>query len=334
MPTFSICKLQTLKLELFLSVCCEMICLRFFPLVIISNTSMKEYLAVFQFFFFWKAIIFLFLPHPLFKYGQRDCWCCLCVSIRGTSSHYFNQNTGWFCKRNENGTGSSGTFPHTWLTQTHALLVYLPSPSLLQANRNCLVMASTHDIQELDVSSILATQILTWIDDDDVESKGWEAGFLFLFSYFRRRALSSSREASRHLFAPHARRARLNVGVDPCDWLSHWLSRMCVCVCLCATALCVYIWIGSTNECLATALLQSFLLLLLLLLLSSSCQHVASLRPPLSVKWSWFRWKILFCLNKQYLLVSTFSEHIVSHSTASRNLACHLLYNLARQRNC
>uniref|UniRef100_A0A8C2X954 Dmx like 1 n=1 Tax=Cyclopterus lumpus TaxID=8103 RepID=A0A8C2X954_CYCLU len=38
-----------------------------------------------------------------------------------------------------------------------------------KANRNCLVMASTHDIQELDVSSILATQILTWIDDDDAE---------------------------------------------------------------------------------------------------------------------------------------------------------------------
>lgn len=37
---------------------------------------------------------------------------------------------------------------------------------LSQANRNCLVFASTHDIQELDVSSILATQILTWIDDE------------------------------------------------------------------------------------------------------------------------------------------------------------------------
>ncbi|XP_059910483.1 dmX-like protein 1 isoform X3 [Gadus macrocephalus] len=35
-----------------------------------------------------------------------------------------------------------------------------------KANRNCLVMASTHDIQELDVSSILATQILTWIEED------------------------------------------------------------------------------------------------------------------------------------------------------------------------
>lgn len=42
-----------------------------------------------------------------------------------------------------------------------------------KANRNCLVIASTHDIQELDVSSILATQILTWIDDDaDMEVKG------------------------------------------------------------------------------------------------------------------------------------------------------------------
>ncbi|XP_069563830.1 dmX-like protein 1 isoform X1 [Brachyistius frenatus] len=41
-----------------------------------------------------------------------------------------------------------------------------------KANRNCLVMASTHDIQELDVSSILATQILTWIDDDESEAKG------------------------------------------------------------------------------------------------------------------------------------------------------------------
>lgn len=59
------------------------------------------------------------------------------------------------------------------------LSVTCPSPclyflclSVSQANRNCLVMASTHDIQELDVSSILATQILTWIDDDEAETKG------------------------------------------------------------------------------------------------------------------------------------------------------------------
>ncbi|XP_051508605.1 dmX-like protein 1 [Myxocyprinus asiaticus] len=42
-----------------------------------------------------------------------------------------------------------------------------------KANRNCLVIASTHDIQELDVSAILATQILTWIDDEaETEVKG------------------------------------------------------------------------------------------------------------------------------------------------------------------
>nr|XP_054587570.1 dmX-like protein 1 isoform X2 [Nothobranchius furzeri] len=40
-----------------------------------------------------------------------------------------------------------------------------------KANRNCLAMASTHDIQELDVSSILATQVLAWIDDDETETK-------------------------------------------------------------------------------------------------------------------------------------------------------------------
>ncbi|KAF5905311.1 dmX-like protein 1 isoform X1, partial [Clarias magur] len=45
--------------------------------------------------------------------------------------------------------------------------------SINKANRNCLVIASTHDIQELDVSSILATQIMTWIDDEaESEVKG------------------------------------------------------------------------------------------------------------------------------------------------------------------
>uniref|UniRef100_A0A8D3DNU3 Dmx like 1 n=1 Tax=Scophthalmus maximus TaxID=52904 RepID=A0A8D3DNU3_SCOMX len=53
-----------------------------------------------------------------------------------------------------------------------------------KANRNCLVMASTHDIQELDVSSILATQIMTWIDDDEAEAKG-AAGDDFLVIHAR-----------------------------------------------------------------------------------------------------------------------------------------------------
>lgn len=43
-----------------------------------------------------------------------------------------------------------------------------------QANRNCIAIASSHDIQELDVSAILATQIYTWVDDDmEIENKGY-----------------------------------------------------------------------------------------------------------------------------------------------------------------
>ncbi|XP_054253483.1 dmX-like protein 1 isoform X6 [Indicator indicator] len=42
-----------------------------------------------------------------------------------------------------------------------------------KANRNCIAIASGHDIQELDVSSILATQIYAWVDDDvEIENKG------------------------------------------------------------------------------------------------------------------------------------------------------------------
>ncbi|XP_056393355.1 dmX-like protein 1 isoform X2 [Hyla sarda] len=42
-----------------------------------------------------------------------------------------------------------------------------------KANRNCVAIASSHDIQELDVSAILATQIFSWIDDDfEMENKG------------------------------------------------------------------------------------------------------------------------------------------------------------------
>lgn len=52
-------------------------------------------------------------------------------------------------------------------------LTYKEPLFVFQANRNCLVIASTHDIQELDVSSILATQVLTWIDDEaETEVKG------------------------------------------------------------------------------------------------------------------------------------------------------------------
>ncbi|XP_006886049.1 PREDICTED: dmX-like protein 1-like [Elephantulus edwardii] len=44
-----------------------------------------------------------------------------------------------------------------------------------KANRNCIAIASSHDIQELDVSGILSTQIYTWVDDDiEMETKGSE----------------------------------------------------------------------------------------------------------------------------------------------------------------
>ncbi|KAM6150365.1 dmX-like protein 1 isoform 4-T4 [Erethizon dorsatum] len=44
-----------------------------------------------------------------------------------------------------------------------------------KANRNCIAIASSHDVQELDVSGILATQIYTWVDDDvELETKGSE----------------------------------------------------------------------------------------------------------------------------------------------------------------
>nr|XP_044990389.1 dmX-like protein 1 isoform X2 [Jaculus jaculus] len=44
-----------------------------------------------------------------------------------------------------------------------------------RANRNCIAIASSHDVQELDVSGILATQIYTWVDDDvEMENKGSE----------------------------------------------------------------------------------------------------------------------------------------------------------------
>lgn len=45
---------------------------------------------------------------------------------------------------------------------------------VFQANRNCIAIASSHDVQELDVSGILATQIYTWVDDDaEMETKGY-----------------------------------------------------------------------------------------------------------------------------------------------------------------
>ncbi|XP_033475199.2 dmX-like protein 1 isoform X8 [Epinephelus lanceolatus] len=81
-------------------------------------------------------------------------------------------------KRDPNETESDLGSPGGKARIIHKESDIITAFAINKANRNCLVMASTHDIQELDVSSILATQILTWIDDDDAEAKGVGDDFL------------------------------------------------------------------------------------------------------------------------------------------------------------
>ncbi|XP_042343826.1 dmX-like protein 1 isoform X3 [Plectropomus leopardus] len=87
-------------------------------------------------------------------------------------------------KRDPNETESDLGSPGGKARIIHKESDIITAFAINKANRNCLVMASTHDIQELDVSSILATQILTWIDDDDAEAKG-VAGDDFLVVHTR-----------------------------------------------------------------------------------------------------------------------------------------------------
>ncbi|TNN59137.1 DmX-like protein 1 [Liparis tanakae] len=79
-------------------------------------------------------------------------------------------------KRDPNETEADLGFPGGKARIIHKESDIITAFAINKANRNCLVMASTHDIQELDVSSILATQILTWIDDEDAEVKGVGGG--------------------------------------------------------------------------------------------------------------------------------------------------------------
>lgn len=52
------------------------------------------------------------------------------------------------------------------------LVLRLPASLPFQANSNEIVLASTHDVQEVDVSSLVAVQPYTWIGDDfDKESR-------------------------------------------------------------------------------------------------------------------------------------------------------------------
>lgn len=46
----------------------------------------------------------------------------------------------------------------------------------MQANSNEIVLASTHDVQEVDVSTLVAVQPFTWIGDDfDKESRRYNS---------------------------------------------------------------------------------------------------------------------------------------------------------------
>lgn len=58
---------------------------------------------------------------------------------------------------------------------SHLLIIISLLPSFLQANSNEIVLASTHDVQEVDVSTLVAVQPYTWIGDDfDKESRRLE----------------------------------------------------------------------------------------------------------------------------------------------------------------
>lgn len=59
------------------------------------------------------------------------------------------------------------------------LSTFLPLSIVSQANSNEIVLASTHDVQEVDVSTLVAVQPYTWIGDDfDKESRRSDSGHL------------------------------------------------------------------------------------------------------------------------------------------------------------
>lgn len=56
--------------------------------------------------------------------------------------------------------------------RTENVFVTLYACCFSQANTNEIVLASTHDVQEVDVSTLLAAQPFTWIGEDfDKESR-------------------------------------------------------------------------------------------------------------------------------------------------------------------
>lgn len=54
----------------------------------------------------------------------------------------------------------------------YSFILVTPASVGFQANSNEIVLASTHDVQEVDVSTLVAVQPYTWIGDDcDKESR-------------------------------------------------------------------------------------------------------------------------------------------------------------------
>uniref|UniRef100_A0AAX7VQ19 RAVE complex protein Rav1 C-terminal domain-containing protein n=1 Tax=Astatotilapia calliptera TaxID=8154 RepID=A0AAX7VQ19_ASTCA len=110
------------------------------------------------------------------------------------------------CLQTESDQGSPGGKARIIHKESDIITAF----AINKANRNCLVMASTHDIQELDVSSILATQILTWIDDDEAEAKGSVFSLNFsssssslFFSQMIKRNINNVRRMTSHPTLPY-----------------------------------------------------------------------------------------------------------------------------------
>ncbi|XP_067839111.1 dmX-like protein 1 isoform X6 [Heptranchias perlo] len=76
-------------------------------------------------------------------------------------------------KRCQNEVEADSGYPGGRARIVHKESDIITAFAINKANRNCVAIATSHDIQELDVSAILATQIYTWVEDEfELESKG------------------------------------------------------------------------------------------------------------------------------------------------------------------
>ncbi|XP_072137542.1 dmX-like protein 1 isoform X4 [Mobula birostris] len=76
-------------------------------------------------------------------------------------------------ERSSNKVDTDAAYPGGRARIIHKESDIITAFAINKANRNCVAIATSHDIQELDVSAILATQIYAWIEDEfELESKG------------------------------------------------------------------------------------------------------------------------------------------------------------------